>query len=76
LREERLSREGRWTESVAVGSKEFATTIKKELRERGIGKKLVEDAQGCRLKEARPSYLSIMGLKSGEEDKKMVKNKG
>ncbi|MEW5900961.1 MAG: transposase [Acidobacteriota bacterium] len=70
LREKRLSREGCWTESIAVGSKEFATTIKNELRERGIGKKILEDTQGSLLQEIPPTYRRFFRQKVGSRTEK------
>ena len=52
----RLSREERWTESVAVGSLEFVGIVKKELGDRGIGKQLVGDGRIYMLQETRSNY--------------------
>jgi REP-associated tyrosine transposase len=43
LKTTRLRRQPIWTESVAVGSKEFASGIKAKLGARGIGKKVEEE---------------------------------
>jgi putative transposase len=51
-----LSREERWTESVAVGSLEFVGRVKKELGDRGIGKQAVGDGRIYMLQETRSNY--------------------
>jgi len=59
LQGSRLSRERCWTESVAVGSQEFVRGMKKELGDRGIGKKVVEESGICKLQEKRSNYYEL-----------------
>ena len=64
LRSQRIFREECWTRSVAVGSREFVERIKKELRERGTGKKVLEGLHLCTLREPRAGYESFSGQKT------------
>jgi putative transposase len=57
LLEKRLSREPAWTESVAIGRKEFVNKIKVELGARGTGKRIEEKDQEFYLREDHPSYF-------------------
>lgn len=61
LQSRRLSREECWTKSIAVGSREFVDRIKRELRERGIGKRVVEGTSLCTLREQEAKYERLSG---------------
>ncbi len=63
IRIRRLSREECWTQSIAVGGREFIERIKRDLREKGIGKKVVEGVQCFTLRE-RGSGYQILGPKT------------
>lgn len=51
-----LQREDRWTESVAVGKREFVAQIKQRLRQRARGRRIVETKDGAELKESLSVY--------------------
>jgi putative transposase len=54
---DRLKREAIWTESVAVGSQVFSERIKRELKARGLGKKISNEGDAFRLREGNESYF-------------------
>jgi hypothetical protein len=51
-------RDGKWTESVAVGSRAFVTETKERLGVRDRGRKLVGTGESC---ELVPIHVSIKG---------------
>jgi putative transposase len=54
-------RDGKWTESVAVGSRAFVTETKERLGVRAKGRKLVGTGECCELKESPAPYKGISG---------------
>jgi putative transposase len=57
LKEDRRQREDSWTESVAVGSKEFVERTRQQLGMRAKGRKIAERDGGFELRETGVSYL-------------------
>jgi len=54
-----LAREGRWTESVAIGSRDFTQRIKAKLGSRAKGRRVsgsVDDSTLCEPQESRKSF--------------------
>ena len=51
-------RQADWSESVAVGSKDFVTTIKEKLGLRAKGRKILENDGGFQLREKMESYIA------------------
>ena len=45
-----------WGESIAVGSEDFVNKIQRQLGSQTIGRTVVQEGEGCALKEARASY--------------------
>jgi len=64
LRANRMAREECWTGSVAVGDREFVDRIKSELREKGIGKEIIEGSRHWALREESNEYGLFSGRKS------------
>mgnify|MGYP000863236323 CR=1 FL=1 len=56
LREKNYVREGRWTESIAVGSKSFVEDIKAKLSIRAKGRQVVESSGAHQLRDAQAPY--------------------
>ena len=52
-----LDREGKWTESVAVGSRDFVETIKAKLGIRAKGRRITGMAGRSCLSEPQASYI-------------------
>ncbi len=63
LRTDGHSREAKWTQSIAVGSKFFVEDIKDKLGYRAIGRKVVGTGDGYELKESVASYSDDFGVK-------------
>jgi len=63
LRTSGHSREAKWTQSIAVGSKSFVEDIKDKLGFRAIGRKVVGTKDGYELKENMASYSADFGTK-------------
>jgi putative transposase len=59
-----IGREGKWTESVAVGGKEFIDLIKNKLGVRGGSREVEEEGGDFVLREERHSYPSFFGKKN------------
>ena len=57
LQSEGKIREGRWSESVAVGSLSFVEQVKADLGARGLGRKIASNEAGHGLREAQGSYI-------------------
>jgi putative transposase len=53
-------RDGKWTESVAVGSKEFVTATKEKLGFKAKGREVVDRDGNFELKEAQAAYRGIL----------------
>ena len=56
IAKEKLAREAIWSETLAVGSLDFAREIKTTLGHKGKGRKVQEGLQGCVLREAEADY--------------------
>ena len=52
-------RDRKWTESIAVGDKDFVLKIKAKLGANGIGRKAFENNSGYELKETQESYTRL-----------------
>ena len=52
-------RDGKWTESIAVGDKEFVMQTKAKLGEKAIGRRELENNEGYELKEAQSPYNRV-----------------
>jgi len=63
LRTRGHSREAKWTQSIAVGSKSFVEGIKDKLGFRAVGRKVVATKDGYELKENMASYSADFGTK-------------
>jgi putative transposase len=59
LRAEGRTRESKWSESIAVGSKGFVASIKKQLGIRAKGQKIMGSAGECQLRETQYPYSAI-----------------
>ncbi len=46
-------RDGKWSESIAVGSKRFVAMVKKQLGLRAKGRKITESPDDCQLRETQ-----------------------
>jgi len=57
-RDESKSRDPRWTESVAVGQREYIESIQQTLGSRAVGRKTVELKSGYQLKETDAIYVT------------------
>jgi putative transposase len=61
-----LERESCWTESIAIGSKDFVEKIKTELGVRAAHKTIIDNRGNYELREPGCSYaLSFIGKMSG-----------
>jgi len=58
-------RDVKWTESIAVGDKEFVMATKVKLGAKGIGRKTVKSKQGYELKESQNPYGHVFALEKG-----------
>jgi len=54
-----LEREGKWTESIAVGSEEYVECIRKQLNIKAIGRKTIRTEEGYELAEAEIPYNQL-----------------
>ena len=54
-------RDSKWTESIAVGDKEFVMQTKAKLEIRAIGRREAKNDEGYELKEAQSPYNSAFG---------------
>ena len=60
---ESSARNGKWSESIAVGSKGFVAIVKKQLGFRAKGRKITKSLDGCQLRETQFPYSAISGGK-------------
>ena len=60
----RYFRDGKWTESVAVGSRAFVTETKEKLGIRAKGRKMVGTGDNFELRESPASYKGISGYEN------------
>ena len=65
-------RDAKWTESIAVGDKEFVMETKAKLGAKAIGRRGLENNEGYELKESQSPYNRVfdpekcsLGLKNG-----------
>ncbi len=65
LSAENSRRDGRWTESLAVGSKAFVEQFQSQIGSHAVHRKLLQDGSGCRICEAVPSYNDNFGVEMG-----------
>ncbi|MFQ6070949.1 MAG: transposase [Candidatus Aminicenantales bacterium] len=63
LRAKNIKRESRWTESVAVGSKDFVEKIHKKLGIKVKGRKIINNEDSFELRETRNSYSRFLAPK-------------
>lgn len=56
LKSKARKREKRWSESIAVGNLSFVERVKKELRARGFGRKIISGVESHELREPQLSY--------------------
>jgi putative transposase len=57
----KLERDPKWTESVAVGGKEFVGAIAKKLGGKAVGRSVQRDGETFTLKEEETAYLRVFG---------------
>ena len=50
-------RDSKWTESIAVGSKEFTETTKRQLCIRAKGRKVIDSWGSCELRESKEAHM-------------------
>lgn len=65
-----LHRQEKWTESIAIGSKEFSEKIKKELGYKSSVRSIVEDDNDWILREDFSAYSRFLGPKMVNKGKK------
>ena len=63
LRIQKSARDGRWSESIAVGSKAFVAMVKKQLGLRAKGRKSTESLAECQLRETHFFTAPFLGAK-------------
>lgn len=61
LRDEPSRRDGRWSESLAVGSRDFVARVQGELGIRTLHRDIRHDDDMCLLREASPAYGAYSG---------------
>jgi putative transposase len=59
-RVESSSRDSKWSESIAMGDQGFVAGVKKQLGTRTRGRKIMESAHECQLRET--SFLTVAFL--------------
>ncbi|EFK10804.1 conserved hypothetical protein [delta proteobacterium NaphS2] len=57
-------RDGKWSESVAVGSQAFVTTTKEALGDKGEGREVIANDGSYELQESSAAYKDILGDKN------------
>ena len=55
-------RDARWTESIAVGDKDFVIETKAKLGAKAIGRREIESDEGYELKEQQNPYTPVFAL--------------
>jgi putative transposase len=58
-------RDGKWTESVAVGSESFVTPTKERLGVKGKGREVIEGDGSYELREPAAPYKGVLGHENG-----------
>ena len=61
MKKVRHFRDGKWTESVAAGSRAFVTETKERLGIRAKGRKMVGTGDNCESRESPAPYKGISG---------------
>ncbi|MGA7879146.1 MAG: hypothetical protein WCA08_26030 [Desulfoferrobacter sp.] len=61
-----FSRSSDWTQSIAVGSRDFVAKTKEKLGVKAKGRKVLEDNEVCQLREQRTPYVSNFGAENGD----------
>jgi putative transposase len=59
-------REGKWTQSIAIGSERFVKNIMQALRIRKTGRKVVEFGETYKLRESQVSYQADYDLEKDD----------
>ena len=59
-------REGKWTQSIAIGTQRFVENTKQALGIRAKGRKIVEVGEAYQLREPQVSYPSNFGRKNDD----------
>jgi len=65
LRSGETARESKWTESVAVGNKQFIDTVRERLGIRAAGRDIIKSGASHELREPGVSYSYDFGVKNG-----------
>jgi putative transposase len=65
LRAEGSARNGKWSDSIAVGSIGFVAMVKKQLGLRAKGRKITESPEECQLRETQFPYSAVSGGENG-----------
>ena len=69
-----LTRQGKWTQSIAVGDKAFVEQIKKHLGLRAKGRQILKDEDDYQLRDAQTGYAdSIQNLFYWDLDRNLSK---
>jgi putative transposase len=58
LETEKIKRESRWSQSIAVGEKQFVTKIKKRLGFKAVGRRIKPSGDGFQVREEIRPYIS------------------
>jgi hypothetical protein len=61
-----LQREPIWTEGIAVGQSEFLKSFQKVIRSANPGRRILETADGCQLREDQATYSPLYWGENGE----------
>ena len=61
-------RDGKWTESIAVGSEPFIQNVKVLMGGMALGRKVLETGESFQLKEDQYPYIDHFGAKKAEID--------
>ena len=68
IRSKDCDRRSEWTQSIAVGSRDFVAKTKEKLGVRAKGRKVLEDNEVCQLREQRTPYISNFAAKNSDID--------
>jgi len=61
-------RDGKWTESIAVGSEAYIQNVKELMGGMALGRKVLETGKSFQLKEVQYPYITLFGAKKSEID--------
>ena len=59
-------RDGKWTESIAVGSEPFVQNVKMLMGGMALGRKVLETGESFQLKEVQYPYNAHLGVKKSD----------